>query len=64
MIHPPNAKGGGVVPGDCGSLRGANAIWIIDAAREQKAVHPCIEGLTKTAFHGKQFKVLQSPPIG
>ncbi len=44
--------------------RSGEAIWIVDAVGERKAVQRCIEGLTKTAFHGKQLKMLQSPRIG
>jgi hemolysin-activating ACP:hemolysin acyltransferase len=35
-----------------------DAIWIIDALGEPKAIQQCVEALTKTAFQGKQFKML------
>ncbi len=35
-----------------------DVFWIVDALGEQKAVQQCIEALTKTAFQGKQFKML------
>ncbi len=35
-----------------------DVIWIVDAVGEQKAVQQCIEGLAKSAFQGKQFKML------
>jgi len=32
--------------------------WIVDAVGERNAVQQCIEALRKTAFQGKQFKIL------
>jgi hemolysin-activating ACP:hemolysin acyltransferase len=37
-----------------------DVIWIIDALGEPKAVQQCIEALTKTAFQGKQLKMLSA----
>ncbi len=36
------------------------AIWIIDAVGEPKAVQQCLEMLRKTAFQGKRFKMLKA----
>ena len=32
--------------------------WIVDALGERNSVQQCIEALTRTAFQGKQFKIL------
>ncbi len=37
-----------------------DVIWIIDAVGEPKAVQECMEALAKTAFQGKQVKMLKS----
>jgi hypothetical protein len=34
-------------------------IWIVDAVGEPKAVQQRIEGLAKTAFQGKRYKMLR-----
>ena len=39
--------------------RSGEVIWIVDAVGEPKAVQQCIDGLAKTAFEGKQFKMLK-----
>jgi hemolysin-activating ACP:hemolysin acyltransferase len=36
------------------------AIWIVDAVGESKAVQQCIEALAKTAFQGNEFKMLSA----
>ncbi|MGO8780482.1 MAG: toxin-activating lysine-acyltransferase [Rhodomicrobium sp.] len=36
-----------------------DVFWIVDAVGEGKAVQQCIEAITKTAFQGKGFKMLQ-----
>ena len=40
--------------------RSGDAIWIIDAVGEPKAVQQCIEALTKTALQGKHVKMLST----
>ena len=35
-----------------------DVIWVVDAVGEPKAVQQCVDALTKTAFQGKQFKML------
>ena len=37
-----------------------DVIWIVDAVGEPKAVQECVAALAKTAFQGRQFKVLSS----
>ncbi len=45
---------------DPNEWRSGNAIWIVDAVGEPKAVQQCIDALKKTAFQGKTFKILQA----
>ena len=40
--------------------RSGDAIWIIDAVGEPKAVQQCIEALTKTVLQGKHVKMLST----
>ncbi len=42
-----------------GNWQSGNVIWIVDAVGEPKAVQQCIEALTKSAFQGKQYKMLR-----
>ncbi len=42
-----------------GEWQSGDVIWIVDAVGEPKALQQCIEALTKSAFQGKEFKILR-----
>ncbi len=39
--------------------RSGDVIWIVDAVGEPKAMQQCVDALAKTAFEGREFKMLK-----
>ncbi len=39
--------------------RSGDVIWIVDAVGEPIAMHQCVDALAKTAFEGREFKMLK-----